>query len=154
MGYGFLLELIVVVLLVVTIGYCVALHRRLGTLRMAQDEMKQFIASFNEATARAESSVAHLRAAASESARGLQPRIEQANTLVGDLDMLTHRAGKLANRLENTATPASSARPAAKPARPSRGAKRKPATTVQSAPPTAGRSQTESELLKALREAR
>ncbi len=154
MSYGFLLELIVVALLVVTIGYCVALHRRLGTLRMAQDEMKQFIASFNEATARAESSVAHLRAAASESARALEPRIEQANTLVSDLDMLTHRAGKLASRLENTATPTLGARPVATPTRPSQGANRKPTTTAQPAQPAAARSQTENELLKALREAR
>ena len=154
MSYGFVLELIVVALLVVTIGYCVALHRRLGALRMAQDEMKRFIGNFNEATARAESGVAHLRAAASESARTLEPRIEQANALVGDLDMLTHRAGKLADRLENTATPASGAKPAAKPARPSQGAKRKPATKAQPAQPTTGPSQTESELLKALREAR
>ncbi len=154
MSYGFLLELIVVALLVVTIGYCVALHRRLGTLRMAQDEMKQFIASFNEATARAESSVAHLRAAASESARALEPRVEQANTLVSDLDMLTHRAGKLADRLENTTTPTSVARPAVGSARPNQGTTRKLATKAQPAQPTAGRSQTESELLKALQEAR
>ena len=154
MSYGFVLELIVVALLVVTIGYCVALHRRLGALRMAQDEMKHFVTSFNDATARAESSVAHLRVAASESARALEPRVEQANTLVGDLDMLTHRAGKLANRLENIATPALGATPAAKSTKPSLGANRKTATKAQPAQRTAGRSQSESELLKALREAR
>ncbi len=154
MSYGFLLEFIVVALLVVTIGYCVALHRRLGTLRVAQDEMKQFIANFNEATARAESSVAHLRAAASESARDLEPRIDTANTLVGDLDMLNHRAGKLANRLEHTATPVSSAKPATKPARSSVAARQEPANKAKPTHPKGGRSRTENELLKALREAR
>ena len=148
------LELIVVALLVITIAYCVPLHRRLGTLRMAQDEMKEFIASFNEATARAESSVTHLRAAASESARALEPRIDTANTLVGDLDMLTHRAGKLANRLENTSTPVSGAKPATRVAGPSLATNQEPATKARPKQPTTARSRSENELLKALREAR
>lgn len=97
MELGLVFDAVVVIMLSVTIFTCVSLHRRLAAIRGAQAEMRALGEQLGVAALRAESGIASLRAVASEVADKLDPRLGQARTLVDDLDMLCHRAGKLAD---------------------------------------------------------
>ena len=99
MELGLVFDTVVVVVLSVTIFTCASLHRRLAAIRGAQAEMRALAEQLGVATLRAETGIASLRAVTSEAAGKLDPRIGQARTLVGDLDMLCRRAGKLADSM-------------------------------------------------------
>lgn len=96
-----ILDLLVSVLLVATIGYAVMLNQRLTQLRKNRDDLAKIIVSFNEATVRAESSIPKLRKAAEDSGQSLQERVEKAQSLRDDLAFMIERADTMANRLEN-----------------------------------------------------
>ena len=101
MDFRVLLDLIIALLLIATIGYAITLNNRLTALRRNRDQMSKIIASFNEATLRAESSIPKLRRAADEAGNGLQERVEKAQSLRDDLAFMIERADTMANRLEN-----------------------------------------------------
>ena len=100
MDFRVLLDLIIALLLVATIGYAITLNNRLTALRRNRDQMAKIIASFNEATVRAESSIPKLRRAADEASGGLLERVEKAQSLRDDLAFMIERADTMANRLE------------------------------------------------------
>lgn len=122
MDFRVLLDLIIAVLLIATIGYAITLNNRLTALRRNRDQMSKIIASFNEATVRAESSIPKLRRAADEAGGGLQERVEKAQSLRDDLAFMIERADTMANRLENAV-------------RSARTEARSPQAAAQSAPP-------------------
>ena len=101
MDFRVLLDLVIALLLIATIGYAITLNNRLTALRRNRDQMAKIIASFNEATVRAESSIPKLRRAADEAGGGLQERVEKAQSLRDDLAFMIERADTMANRLEN-----------------------------------------------------
>ena len=101
MDFRVLLDLVIAALLIATIGYAITLNNRLTALRRNRDQMSKIIASFNEATVRAESSIPKLRRAADEAGGGLQERVEKAQSLRDDLAFMIERADTMANRLEN-----------------------------------------------------
>jgi len=100
MTIALLLDAALVVLLMVTIAYCALVHRRLGVLRAAQDEMQEMIARFNQATQRAEAGISGLRAVGEEVNRQIDPKIEDTRVLRDDLQLLIERGEKAAERLE------------------------------------------------------
>lgn len=97
---GMILDVTLVVLLGATIGYCVALHRRLGELRAAQSELPRLIDNFIEATRRAEAGIAGLKAASAATADEIGPKLGEAQVLREDLAFMIDHGGKLADRLE------------------------------------------------------
>ncbi|OAN46232.1 DUF6468 domain-containing protein [Magnetospirillum moscoviense] len=101
MDWKIVLDLLVSVLLIATIGYAVMLNQRLTQLRKNRDDMAKIIVSFNEATVRAESSIPKLKKAAEDSGAALQERVEKAQSLRDDLAFMIERADTMANRLEN-----------------------------------------------------
>ncbi|MCR6631179.1 MAG: DUF6468 domain-containing protein [Magnetospirillum sp.] len=101
MDWKILLDLLVSILLVATIGYAVMLNQRLTQLRKNRDDLAKIIVSFNEATVRAESSIPKLRKAAEDAGQSLQERVEKAQSLRDDLAFMIERADTMANRLEN-----------------------------------------------------
>lgn len=101
MDWKIILDLVVSVLLIATIGYAVMLNQRLTQLRKNRDDLAKIIISFNEATVRAESSIPKLRRAADEAGQSLQERVEKAQSLRDDLAFMIERADTMANRLEN-----------------------------------------------------
>ncbi len=101
MDWKVILDLIVSVLLIATIGYAWMLNQRLSSLRKNRDDLAKTISAFNEATVRAESSIPKLRKAAEESGQTLQERVEKAQSLRDDLAFMIERADTMANRLEN-----------------------------------------------------
>lgn len=161
-----LLDAVVAVLLLVVIGYAFVLNRRLSALRRHKSELLDLVASFHEATIRAETSIQKLKASASEAGSGLQGQIAQAQTLFDDLDYMVKRSNDTANRLEKamergrTATEKPAApRPAAKPAaakRTAEPARRPAAAQPRRAAPNRRdpASEAERELLKALEQVR
>ncbi len=116
-----ILDLVVSVLLIATIGYAWMLNQRLSSLRKNRDDLAKTIAAFNEATLRAESSIPKLRKAAEESGQTLQERVEKAQSLRDDLAFMIERADTMANRLENAVRSARSDSVTAKTAPEARG---------------------------------
>jgi hypothetical protein len=97
-----ILNLVVIVLLVPTIGYAIVLNRRLTALRTSRDELSKVVASFNDATLRAEAGIPKLKKATTEANLALKDRVDKAQTLRDDLAFMIERAEELATRLENT----------------------------------------------------
>ncbi|MEK9753964.1 MAG: DUF6468 domain-containing protein [Rhodospirillaceae bacterium] len=62
MPLSLILDIVLAVLLVVTIGYAVVLNRRLGALRQNKDELERLASGFVETTSRAERGIGELRA--------------------------------------------------------------------------------------------
>lgn len=95
-----LLEALLAVLLVATIGYAAMLDKRLRTLRQSRDEMQALIASFTAATAHAQAGLISLRETSQSAGESLQSDIERAKSLRDDLSFLLDRGNSLADRLE------------------------------------------------------
>jgi hypothetical protein len=95
-----ILDLVVILLLVPTIVYAVILNRKLGALRKSRDELARIVASFNDATLRAEAGIPKLKKATTEANQTLKERVDKAQTLRDDLAFMIQRAEELANRLE------------------------------------------------------
>ncbi len=96
MPLSLILDIVLAVLLVVTIGYAVVLNRRLGALRQNKDELERLARSFVDTTSRAEHGIGELRSMTDI----LQERIERAESLRDDLVFLMERGNAAADRLE------------------------------------------------------
>lgn len=104
------------VLLIVTIGYCARLSKRIRLLQDSRGELAGMIAQFDQATGRATASLAELQSVAKRITEALQLKIEKANFLADDLAFLIEKSSKLATQLEQAkAAQAEAVVPAAKP---------------------------------------
>ncbi|MBL4758800.1 MAG: chemotaxis protein [Rhizobiales bacterium] len=81
MNIGILVDGLVSGLLILTIGYCIALNRRLKMLRADEATLKQTIGELIRAAARAENAISGLRAAAGETESALTDQTREANLL-------------------------------------------------------------------------
>jgi hypothetical protein len=99
-GFEFWLEVLLAVLLALTVGYCFVLDRKLGTLRKAQGSFESLLADFTQATERAENSVTALRRASSELAAELDEKLEAGRALGDELTTITQSGDALAERIE------------------------------------------------------
>ena len=86
MSFGLMIELLVVILLMVTIGYCYTLNRRLERLRADEQSLKGTIAELITATEIAERAVSELKRAALENDATLGERVRAAEHLTVNLD--------------------------------------------------------------------
>ncbi len=143
------INLLVAVLLVITIAYCVILNKKLKAMRGAQDEMQQLITTFNAAADKARGSVDQLKKTGDEIGLSLEREIDRAKAMRDELVLITDTAEHLAGRIEQ-AVDASRAR-AARPL-----TEREPVTgnAGRKSRETRRRSDSERELLAALRQAR
>lgn len=143
------LEVIGAALLAVMIVYAVRLNRRLATLQEDKAEFERLVTTFTNSTNRAETSVARLKASATDTAQALQENVTKAQALHDDLAFMVDRAEDLANRLDvaiRESRPEQAARAAGK------GEKANSERTGKSseAKGEAGQRKTKSDLLKAL----
>jgi DNA repair exonuclease SbcCD ATPase subunit len=95
-------DAIVAILLMATISYAAVLNRRLGVLRRDRAKLEELVRNLATATQRAEAGVANLKAAAADTGRQLEKRVEQAQSLRDDLAYMIERGGTIADRLEGT----------------------------------------------------
>lgn len=164
MSLALILDGVLILLLVVSIGYSAMLHRRLGSLRAARSDMQETIQHFNQATQRAEAGISGLRSVGEEIHRQIEPKLDDTRVLRDDLQLLVERGERAAERLEQSVSEARKVgagdaagkerKPAPEPARlpANRGKEDEtaPATTTERARPHR-RSQREIELITALK---
>lgn len=118
---GLIIEALVAVLLLITIAYCLILHRKLQWLRSDQSELKQVIRELNVATAKAEQTITALCTLSNGSEASLQARLAQTKELTGLLATSIAEAEHYLAKLDRArAAPAREtvARPAPPPVRP------------------------------------
>jgi len=84
--FGLIIESLVALLLLLTIGYCVALNRRLKRLRADEHSFKSIIAELVAAIETAERAVAGLKRAATECEDSLGMRLRTAENRCIELD--------------------------------------------------------------------
>lgn len=87
---GFVVETLVALLLLVTIGYCVLVNRKLEQLRSDQSELRQIVRELNAATGHAEAAISGLR----ENAKSAEQTLAVQMQTAGDLG--TRLAGQIA----------------------------------------------------------
>lgn len=105
MTIGILLDVVLIALMAATIGYCVALNRKLAILRAAQAEMAKMIADFDRAAAHARDGLQELRTAGIK-ASDIAQKIERGRALVDELNFVIEAGESLADRLANSRAPA------------------------------------------------
>ncbi|MDJ0895160.1 MAG: DUF6468 domain-containing protein [Alphaproteobacteria bacterium] len=96
---GIALDILLVALLGVTIGYAVLLNRRLSALRHNRDEFAALINALNQATKRAESALQRLKSTSEAIGQDLQARVNEGQAVRDDIQFLLERANQRADEL-------------------------------------------------------
>lgn len=107
---GLLIESLVAVLLVLTIGYCAILNRRLGHLRSDESSLRGTIAELVTSTQIAERAIAGLQVTARETDQTLGERLRTAERMTADLEREMKRAEEVLTRIVQIADMANAAR--------------------------------------------
>jgi Domain of unknown function (DUF6468) len=98
-GFGFMIESLVALLLLLTIGYCVILNNRLKRLKADEQSLKATIAELITATEIAERAVAGLKTTAHECDHTLGERLRTAERCCTDLNRQIKAGDVLIKRL-------------------------------------------------------
>ena len=98
--FATLMDGLVAILLIATIGYAVTLNRKLARLRNDRGEMEALIARLIEATDAAQKGLEGLSAHAKGAGERLQKGLEQARGQTDELAFLLERADLMARRLD------------------------------------------------------
>lgn len=94
------LNALIAVLLVLTIGYCWLLNRRILILQDSKSELAQLLKHFDESTERASESILALQAASRKIGETIQGRIDKANYLIDDLSIMIDKGRRLTSQIE------------------------------------------------------
>lgn len=86
---GLIIEIFLIVLLLVTVGYCLVLNQRLSRLRSSQDELRQIIDDLGTATQTAEYAIRGLKATTEEADARLSDKLHKAQLLTRELSVLS-----------------------------------------------------------------
>jgi hypothetical protein len=98
-GFGFMIESLVAVLLLLTIAYCVILNNRLKRLKADEQSLKATIAELITATEIAERAVAGLKTTAHECDATLGERLRTADHCCAELNQQIKAGDVLIKRL-------------------------------------------------------
>lgn len=96
---GLMIEGLVAVLLLVTIGYCIVLNRRLKRLRADEASLRATIIELVHATEIAEKAISGFRETAAECDRNLANKLRQADRFSRSIEKQIELGGKVLNRL-------------------------------------------------------
>lgn len=99
MSVGMMIELLVAFLLVLTIGYCVTLNRRLKRLRNDEEALRATIAELITATEIAERAILGLKATAGDCDKNLAHRLMEAERLSSELQYYATQGENVVGRL-------------------------------------------------------
>ncbi|MEP1572023.1 DUF6468 domain-containing protein [Roseibium album] len=113
---GMIIEGLVAVLLLVTIGYCWMLNRRLQRLRADEEVLRATISELMTATEIAERAILGLKTTASEADKALGTRLKQAETMSGGLAEQIGEGEKIFTRISQIAEAARAASSQQEPA--------------------------------------
>lgn len=103
-GLGLIIEGLVAILLMLTIGYCMMLNRRLKLLKADEGALRATIAELVTATEIAERAIAGLKVTARECDLGLGERLSRGERLNADLDRKLTSAKEVVSHLSQIAT--------------------------------------------------
>jgi chromosome segregation ATPase len=98
-AFGLMIESLVAVLLLVTIGYCVLLNRRLKHLKADEHTLKATISELVAATEGAERAIAGLKQTARDCDQTLGEQLRTGERLSTDLQQHIERGNAITNRL-------------------------------------------------------
>ncbi|WP_316860039.1 DUF6468 domain-containing protein [uncultured Cohaesibacter sp.] len=99
MSAGMMIELLVAFLLVLTIGYCMTLNRRLKRLRNDEEALRATIAELITATEIAERAILGLKATAGDCDKNLAHRLMEAERLSSELQYYVSQGEGVVGRL-------------------------------------------------------
>jgi hypothetical protein len=97
---GAILDIVLVALLAMAAGWGFLLNRRLGRLATAQSELKEALATFDAATARADATLKRIEQAGLARGAEVQAAAAKAQSLVTELYVMTAAGERIADRLE------------------------------------------------------
>jgi hypothetical protein len=95
-----ILDVAIILLMAVTLFGIWRLSRYLKIFRQSRDDMSKLLRDLSGAAERADQSIQDLRRSASEGGRKLQKKMDQARSLIDELQFITAAAGNVADRLE------------------------------------------------------
>jgi hypothetical protein len=98
-GFGIIIEIMVAILLMMTIGYCMRLNRRLKLLKADEQSLRATISELVTATEIAERAIAGLKLTVEECEVGLGARLQSADRFTADLDRSIAAGKDLLDRL-------------------------------------------------------
>jgi ABC-type transporter Mla subunit MlaD len=104
MTTGLFVEIALMLLLAVTLAYCIVLERRLSAVRRGQDGLKSTIGELNTAITHAGAALRALKATASGAADILDERLARARGTIDELSLLTASGERVAERFDRTTT--------------------------------------------------
>jgi Domain of unknown function (DUF6468) len=119
-GFGMMIETLVAILLMLTVGYCMLLNRRLKLLKADEHSLRATISELVTATEIAERAIAGLKVTVHECDVGLGQRLNRAEATIGELDRRLTVGKDVLHRLSQIAT---AARSQPEPAAPNNDAK-------------------------------
>lgn len=102
-GVGMIINGLIAILLVVTIGYCMRLNRRLKLLKSDEQSLRATIAELVTATEIAERAITGLKLTVEECEVGLAARLASGERLTVDLDRRIAAAKSVVGRLVQAA---------------------------------------------------
>ncbi len=103
-GLAMLIDCVVAILLVLTIGYCMMLNRRLKLLKADEQSLRATISELITATEIAERAIGGLKITVHECDMGLGERLRKAERLAGDIDRAVVSGKDLLGRLSQIVT--------------------------------------------------
>ena len=98
-GMGMVIESLVAILLMLTVGYCMLLNRRLKLLKADEQALRATISELVTATEIAERAIAGLKVTVHECDVGLGQRLNRAEAMTGELDRRLTAGKDVLNRL-------------------------------------------------------
>lgn len=110
-SYGLIIEGLVAVLLMLTIGYCMLLNRRLTRLRNDEHSFKDTIAELVSSTESAERAIAGLKMTVRESEEILAKRLRDSELICADLQRELKRGEGVLSRIIRITEAANDTRP-------------------------------------------
>lgn len=98
--YGLVFDVVICVLLMTTIGYAMALNRKLTQLRNAKKDMEKLFGEFAAATGEAEGGLKALKEGSGVAAETLAKNVADACRLADEMAFLVKKGHEIADRLE------------------------------------------------------
>ena len=114
--FGYLIESMVSILLLLTILYCVRLNKQLRLLKADEQSLRATIAELITATEIAERAIAGLKQTMREGEQGLTSRIQRSEQLCTDIDKQMKAGEQLLDKLVRIASAGRLAEPTPVPA--------------------------------------
>ena len=103
-GIGTIIDGLVAILLLLTIGYCMLLNRRLKLLKADEQSLRATISELVTATEIAERAISGLKVTVRECDSGLGERVRSAERLTAELDLRLASGKNVLERLSQIVT--------------------------------------------------